>query len=635
MPTILRERMLTIDVSSEELEFDENPWEFETVRGRSFDMSGSGSPHAANEDRSLATVRPQPSKLPNSLRHLFDSDTDSTPDPFRIPGFNSSSKEVATTIPNSQHSPPSPVVPPPPPSVPRDRTARRALRIDSSFEDGPNLSTATFAFPPRTISRGIKVKAVNGFPPSEGPANSSSSHVERPSTAPTSPSSETMTFRNSTSTSTPVVSKMVGRRDPRLDPSDSDLEIVSHRPGRETNHPAISKDDGPLADARSAATSRRNPASRKRSQSTTQRPPSRPSLEQNSPLPPDFQFPGHISSSDHEHPAFSSSVLRARARVSPTRAGALETSISLHTSTHSLDAQIPASSPRRPSPPGLAPQVLGRSRSATPADDPLPDAHGGPLPGGHRSQRRPSLHRLASLAVMETAPQAKIPSKPVRGRSGVSAGGVGDLSGIPGLKDVLKVIFIYSFLCVLIVIPFQAPALTSEHQLGMTDLLPPSPTTLHTNMKFFTPSPSHLYSSFGPSGNVNLHSANPSPLTLNAVNNADLHTAPSPLVTVSSSPRAHRRDASLPSSYPPPLPQIRKLDFEALLFSHEETHAELERIVDDLVQCLFTAEVGLTRLLERPSEDRIEEETEDADNGVNVGELKSKEDRSALALTTR
>jgi hypothetical protein len=101
------------------------------------------------------------------------------------------------------------------------------------------------------------------------------------------------------------------------------------------------------------------------------------------------------------------------------------------------------------------------------------------------------------------------------------------------------------------------------------------------------------------------------------------------------SPLAHRRDASLPSAYPPPSPQIRKLDFEALLFSHEETHAELERIVDDLVQCLFTAEVGLTRLLERPSEDRIEEETEDVDNGANVGEPKGIADKSSLALAPR
>ena len=400
-------------------------------------MSGSGSPQ---EDRSLATVRPQPSKLPSSLRHLFDSDSASVPDPFRIPGFNSSSKEVISTIPNSL-PPPSPVVAPPPPplpSVPRDRTARRALRIESSFEDGPNLSTATFAFPPRAVSRGTKAKVINDFPLSEDQGNSTSSHpwhVERPSTAPASPSSEAMTFGNSISTSTTFVSKIVGRR---LNPGDPDPEIVSHKPGHETNIPAISKDDGPPTDARSATTSRKSPAFRKHSQSSTQGPLSGPSLEQNSPLPPDFHFPEHTSSSDREHP---SAVLRARARVSPTRAGAPISPVSLHNATHSLDA---ASSPRRPSPPGLAPPVLGRSRSATPADDLPSDAHAGPLPGGHKPQRRPSLHRLASLAVMETTSQTKASSKPVRGRSGNSAGGVGDLS----LKDVLKVIFsIVSFVC--------------------------------------------------------------------------------------------------------------------------------------------------------------------------------------------
>lgn len=168
----------------------------------------------------------------------------------------------------------------------------------------------------------------------------------------------------------------------------------------------------------------------------------------------------------------------------------------------------------------------------------------------------------------------------------------------------------------------------------MTDLLPPSPTTLHTNLKHFTPAPSHLYSSFVPSVNVNILSANPSPLNSSAPEKSspDPHSAFSPLASFSSSPLVHRRDVSLPSAYPPTLPQIRKLDFEALLFSHEETHAELERIVDDLVQCLFTAEVGLTRLLERPSEDRIEEETEDMDNGANVGGAKSIEDKGSLAL---
>lgn len=71
------------------------------------------------------------------------------------------------------------------------------------------------------------------------------------------------------------------------------------------------------------------------------------------------------------------------------------------------------------------------------------------------------------------------------------------------------------------------------------------------------------------------------------------------------------------------------------MFSHEETHAELERIVDDLVQCLFTAEVGLTRLLERPSEDRIEEETEDVDISTNnVRGPQSNEDKGTLVLAT-
>lgn len=78
------------------------------------------------------------------------------------------------------------------------------------------------------------------------------------------------------------------------------------------------------------------------------------------------------------------------------------------------------------------------------------------------------------------------------------------------------------------------------------------------------------------------------------------------------------------------------LDFGALMSSHEETHAELERIVDDLMQWLSIAEWGLTRLLEKPSEDRIEEETEDVDNGVDIGETQNHDDdKSALALAPR
>jgi len=78
------------------------------------------------------------------------------------------------------------------------------------------------------------------------------------------------------------------------------------------------------------------------------------------------------------------------------------------------------------------------------------------------------------------------------------------------------------------------------------------------------------------------------------------------------------------------------LDFGVLMSSHEETHAELERIVDDLMQWLSIAEWGLTRLLEKPSEDRIEEETEDVDNGFDIVETQNHDDdKNPLALAAR
>jgi hypothetical protein len=42
----------------------------------------------------------------------------------------------------------------------------------------------------------------------------------------------------------------------------------------------------------------------------------------------------------------------------------------------------------------------------------------------------------------------------------------------------------------------QPPALASEYQLGMSDLLPPSPTALYTNLKPFTKSLKTLFRTF-------------------------------------------------------------------------------------------------------------------------------------------
>ena len=425
---------------------DENPWEFETVRGKSFDTSGLGSQVTSSEDQASTTIRPPQSKLPSSLRHLFDSDVASAPDPFRIPGFSATGKDAISGVAGSSAPPHSPAAPLP---VARDRAARRALRIEnSSPEDALNLSTATFAFPPRATPKGTKAKVGSNLTPPGDQVNSASPypfHVDKSFNGSSSSLSETSGI-GSSPVPVPVPSRLLGRHDLRLDSGDQDLEVPSQGSGHEATLLAITNDDGSLADARlSPALSRRSPSSRSRSQSTTQGPPSTSGLDQNPPLPSDFHFPPYSSSSDPSQLASSGPEVRHRARISPTRAG---TQISLHSSAQSLDARISAGSPRRLSPPSLAPPALARSHSATPADDAPHDIHAGSFSSGVKPQRRPSLHRLASLTVIETPPTAPLTrpwSKFGRDRSGSSAGGVSDLSGIPDLKDVLKVSLSHTF----------------------------------------------------------------------------------------------------------------------------------------------------------------------------------------------
>jgi len=56
--------------------------------------------------------------------------------------------------------------------------------------------------------------------------------------------------------------------------------------------------------------------------------------------------------------------------------------------------------------------------------------------------------------------------------------------------------------------------------------------------------------------------------------------------------------------------------------------------MDDLVQWLTVAELEMTRLLERPSEGRIEE-TEDIENSADMGKLHDDDDRNELVLAAR
>ncbi len=47
------------------------------------------------------------------------------------------------------------------------------------------------------------------------------------------------------------------------------------------------------------------------------------------------------------------------------------------------------------------------------------------------------------------------------------------------------------------------------------------------------------------------------------------------------------------------------------MHSHEATHAELARTVDELHQWMSVVEAGLAQMLDRTTQDTIEEETED------------------------
>lgn len=408
------------------------------MRGRSFDASGLGTPQdTLSEDQPSATIKQQSSKLPTSLRHLFNVDVTSAPDPFRIPGFSAASKDAVSSIPGSPVAPPSPAIP-----VVRDRAARRALRVENSLEDGPNLSTATFAFPPRTITRSTRAKVGAGSSPPDDQINSTSPNLAHADKLPGSSPAETTVTGGNTPVPVFVPSKLSGRRDVRLDPGDPDSEISSQGSGLEAKLTTFN-DDGLTMDARLVpALSRRSPASRNRSQSTAQGLPPTPVLEQNPPLPSDFHFPQHSLPSDPNQSTTFGPGSRPHARMSPTRTHTSNTQVSLHNPAHSLDARISTGYHMRPSPPSFAPPVLGRSRSATPADDITQDSHSGPSPSVLKPQQRPSLHRLASLTVIEApsgASSTKTTPKSMRGRSGNSAGGVGDLSGIPDLRDVLKV----------------------------------------------------------------------------------------------------------------------------------------------------------------------------------------------------
>lgn len=92
------------------------------------------------------------------------------------------------------------------------------------------------------------------------------------------------------------------------------------------------------------------------------------------------------------------------------------------------------------------------------------------------------------------------------------------------------------------------------------------------------------------------------------------------------------RKISLGASPIPPTPsgpQIRPLDYASLI-THESTHTELARTIEDLTQWLSIVEVGLGGMLDLSYTDTIEEEQE-VPSDLEDGETASRRLESSTA----
>ncbi|KAH0827791.1 kinase-like domain-containing protein [Lanmaoa asiatica] len=273
-----------------------------------------------------------------------------------------------------------------------------------------------------------------------------------------------------------------------------------------------------------------------------------------------------------------------------------EFSFPSHQSRYSQDTAPSLPAPRLP-PTSPSPVTRARSANTVDADSSIESS-----PSGVPLRKKPSLIRQASVAVMDSTPVSPLipPVRPfaVRDRSGSSSSKGSDSANstkslvLPGLKDAVKV-----------------PFLTSEHQMGMTDLLlPPSPLAIV------------------PSSQPNILS--PTPLgshNLGIRADANASTTSLPNTRSSSPPRTDRRGKSgftkfshatslsltsvpVESTFGPP---IQPLDFVSLTDSQEATNSYLARTVDDLTRWFSVIEVGFANMLEQSGGDAIAEEQEE------------------------
>jgi hypothetical protein len=386
---------------------DENPWEFETVRGSTFhhleapDNSGDRDPI-----QTQATIRPPPAPLPSSLRLLFEDEAATPQDSFRVPQFHIPSQRNTPSPPNS--------VPTSAASSGRDRMGlKRGLTADNIGDDLTAKQSA-FAFPPRpTRSRSHLATSVPNSDDEFLDLASSDAGGEEPP-----PSGGA---RNSYRTRGP----------PNIEiPPSSQAEHLSFDLASPTHTPAVMSSSSP-----NIATTR-PPMNRKRSQSSAEG--LTPGLgallvkrDVDLASPAAFQFPPTQKILSPSIPSVLPLQLqKSHNRTSPTRSSTstLPVSPGAHQATYSLDTT--ASTRRFPVPSPRSPPNMTRARSATA----LPEtAHIKP----NTSNRQANI--LADNPPL--VPPIKPFARSGRERSGSDSSNTSYTPGLgtPGLKDVLKV----------------------------------------------------------------------------------------------------------------------------------------------------------------------------------------------------
>ena len=412
---------------------DQDDWQFDTVRGRpSFDLGqpelDTSSLGTEDDSSSYPTVRPPASKVPPTLRMLFeDGSAGTATDPFRIPGLDQSQTDnlFSSLSPARGRSPFKPPAidvnaetpdtakqsdfqfPPPRTSTPRGKSRLgQTSRKDDGDEPFPALGPG---IPLGTSSGPASAPILDGGKPSKPAPNYREVRLTRGFANIEIPDlSDDTLFNPSTDTSTPPI------------------VLSTSSPERLPDLPTVT---------------------RKRSQSSASNSipsPFRIASGKDRTPPPSsgFRFPAFPGPSTDGGrgvpsplPAFDLPV--GHRRRSPTH-GSVSTIESTSSSTHQMTYSVDtALLPKRlASPGGSLPSLpalpmMARSRSAmASAEDADRGAEGNGL------ARKPSLNRLASVAVMEDVHKSP-PPKPASARSREGRGG--SITEGAQLKDVLKV----------------------------------------------------------------------------------------------------------------------------------------------------------------------------------------------------